>query len=154
MMNMKMRIFTNKKHIITTFVYVVLALIISLSSGLTVNATFSGHSSALTREQLQTQTRAMTVNMDAPAITFLTHGLGGTAGHWSNSMYRTEDNAWEGSPTFSYDSASIVEKMRNQIPTGIKLYVAKMTNQAKPFVFSTNNFYSYKILVKRFLLTF
>ncbi|MGD9679380.1 MAG: hypothetical protein AB7V16_13645 [Vulcanibacillus sp.] len=49
---------------------------IIFSSGLTVHAALSGHSSGETRDELHQDTVAVTVNEDAPAITFLTHGLG------------------------------------------------------------------------------
>ena len=126
-----------------TFIFVaaVLAVILLFSPKLTVHAAFSGHSSEFTLEKLHTDTIATTVNSDAPAITFLTHGLGGSAEHWSNSMYRNEvNNTWVGNSIFSYDSASIIEKIRNQIPSGIKLYIAKMNNPSNPYSFSTNNF--------------
>ena len=139
-------VLTNKKHFITTFLCVaaVLVGILFFSSGLTVHAFFSGHSSGETREELHQDTIAVTVNEDAPAITFLTHGLGGSAGHWSNSMHRNAYNEWVGSSDFSYDPDSIIEKIRNQIPSGIKLYKAEMNNLYNPYSFSTNNFTLYK----------
>ena len=134
------------KHFITTFLCVaaVLVVILFFPSGLTVHAAFSGHSSGETREELHQDTIAVTVNDDAPAITFLTHGLGGSSGDWSNSMHRNAYNEWVGSSAFSYDSDSIIEKIRNQIPSGIKLYRAEMHNPETTYSFSTDNFTLYK----------
>lgn len=49
---------TNMKHFITTFLCVaaVLMVILFFSSGLTVHAAFSGHSSGETREELHQDT--------------------------------------------------------------------------------------------------
>jgi len=91
---MKTRILTKVEHFLTTLVCVavVLAVIFLFSSRLSVNAAFSGYSTGITREELHTATIASMVNEDEPAITFLTHGLGGGSGDWSNSMFMNEDN--------------------------------------------------------------
>lgn len=50
-----------------------------------------------------------------PAITVLTHGYGGNASHWSNSVTNT----------FDYNSASLVTKICEKNKNGIDIYVAK-----------------------------
>lgn len=79
----------------------------------------------MTREQLHETTLATTVSSDAPTITFLTHGHMGKAGNWSNSLEYDSKSNYTGSEAFTYDSSSLIEKLRNNIPDGIKLYRAK-----------------------------
>ncbi len=133
-------IFVKGKKIIALF----LGIVAILTSGLFMsskttgaNAAFSGYSPNLTPAELHAATIANSVNPDSPGITFLTHGLGGTAGHWSNGMHRN-GKKWEGAQSFTYDSTSIIEKIRNQRPGGIKLFVARMSNSVNSF--DTANF--------------
>lgn len=54
-----------------------------------------------------------------PAITVLTHGLGGDASHWSNN----------GNGQFSYDNRSLIEKLRDS--NGANVFWAKMSNSSR-----------------------
>ena len=123
---MKTRCFTNKRTLIVVFVLVT-ALLAAITFSLVktiVNAAFSGHN--LNGKDLHTETLALAVSADMPAITVLTHGLGGSAGDWSNDMHMQGKNWVVPNPNnFVYSPESIIEKIRNQIPGGIKLYVAK-----------------------------
>ena len=60
---------------------------------------------------------------EAPMLTVLTHGLGGSASHWSNNY----GNA-QGTPFgFAYDSTSLIEQLREKSGDAV-VYWAKMDN--------------------------
>ena len=66
---------------------------------------------------LHSLTVAPSFNTETPAITFFTHGLGGSAKHWSNNFHGVNENL-----SFTQDSASIIERMRSTSASGINLY--------------------------------
>lgn len=58
-----------------------------------------------------------------PAITILTHGLGGSASHWSNNS----------NYDFTFDNRSLIEKLRDK--NGANVFWAKMDYNATDFNF-------------------
>lgn len=84
-------------------------------------AAFSGRSENMTKDQLHSATLAASVSTDTPAITILTHGLGGNAGDWSNDFSGTNNSGMD----FAKDPDSIIEKMRDTSSSGIQLFRAK-----------------------------
>lgn len=67
---------------------------------------------------LHSSTIRETVDTKTPAITFLTHGLGGDASNWSN-VY---DSSTGKNGGYEANSYSLIERMRTALPTGINLY--------------------------------
>lgn len=68
-------------------------------------------------------TLATNFSGETPAMTFLMHGLGGTAADWSNDY--TPDMPQKKRPNFVQDPLSIIEKMRSSSDNGINLYRAQ-----------------------------
>ena len=79
---------------------------------------FTGLSSSLSESELEAQTNTNSqndVSNNTPMITFITHGLGGNASHWSNIL--VESGTVE-APTykreFAYEPNSLIEQLRNK----------------------------------------
>lgn len=92
----------------------------------TAYGSYTGKGEGKTREQIHTATLAASVSGDSPAITIFTHGLGGSAGDWSN------DNVYVGARApkpFVKDPESIIEKMRATSNNGIQLFRAKIIDE-------------------------
>lgn len=68
-------------------------------------------------------TLATNFSEETPAMTFLMHGLGGTAADWSNDY--TPDMPGDAGFRFVQDSLSIIERMRASSINGINLYRAE-----------------------------
>ncbi len=79
------------------------------------NDFFVGSDNNLDIYELHEKTRIPSYNSDNPSLTFLVHGQGGNASHWSND----EDY------NFSYDSDSLIEILRAKAAS-CNVYLAKM----------------------------
>lgn len=104
----------NKLMIIIVMLSVCIMSMILVKPVELVNAS----SSTSTSVNLHNDTLAMTPIEDNATITFLTHGLGGDAGDWSNDFSGINNSG----RSFASDADSIIEKIRNTTPNGIKLY--------------------------------
>jgi uncharacterized repeat protein (TIGR02543 family) len=80
---------------------------------------FEGYGINLDKEALHDITRISSLVDDTPSITIFVHGQGGNASHWSN----------DGKGHLSYDTASLVEKIRND-SGGANVYWAQMAKDA------------------------
>lgn len=73
---------------------------------------FTGYSGdEISEEKLHELTRLNSASDDLPSITFLVHGQGGDASHWSNdekTKHRSDDEAFN----FAYDANSMIENLR------------------------------------------
>lgn len=79
---------------------------------------------------LHSKTLATSVDFDKPTITIFTHGLNGKVNHWSNNFGRNENGEYGGDEIdIHYDIDSIIEKIRNTSPIGIRLYEASINGQ-------------------------
>ena len=65
------------------------------------------------RYNLSSRDNSKIISDDPPQVTFLTHGLGGTAGHWSNNGVTAD---------FSYSENSIIELLKQKAECNV--YVA------------------------------
>ena len=120
---MKIKFSTKRKiaSILAVCIAIALAAFV-FAPTLTAYAAYSRESSNLTGKLLHSATLAASVSTDTPAITILTHGLGGGAKDWSNNFNGTNNSGME----FAKDSNSIIEKMRKASLFDINLYRAKI----------------------------
>lgn len=127
---MKEKFLTKRNFIIFLACIAIISAILSFISVLTAYVAFAytGQSGNMTKDQLHSETLAASVSTDTPGITIFTHGLGGSAGHWSNNFNGTKGSG----DSFAYDSNSIIEKMRSSSDSEIDLYRAK-TNSSSNF---------------------
>lgn len=63
------------------------------------------------------------VSTEAPQVTFITHGLGGKASHWSND---SKNGNWN----FAYSDDSIIELLRQKADCNV--YLARLNSNAEP----------------------
>lgn len=102
--------------------FVVLNNIVGTSNPVRVSASSSSFSGRTTNVDLTRDDYSITAT---PAITVLTHGLGGAASHWSNNS----------NDKFSYDNRSLIEKLRDK--NGANVFWAKMDYDGANFDFYT-----------------
>lgn len=89
---MKEKFLTKRNFIIFLACIAIISAILSFISVLTAYVAFAytGQSGNMTKDQLHSETLAASVSTDTPGITIFTHGLGGSAGHWSNNFNGTK----------------------------------------------------------------
>ena len=127
---MKEKFLMKRNFIVCLACIAIISVLLSCIPVLTayVAYAYTGQSENLTKAQLHSATLAESVYTDIPGITIFTHGLGGSAGHWSNEFNGTKGSG----DSFAYDSNSIIEKMRNSSDSEMDLYRAK-TNSSSNF---------------------
>lgn len=111
-----------KQRLIAFLIVIVMATSIILSINLSLSASAS-----------------TTGYMETPQITVLTHGLGGSAGHWSNIGFDKDT----GKSIFGYDEASLLDKLSEKAG-GANIYRAN-TSQGD----TDHSRYSFKLIGNR-----